>query len=261
MRPIARFWISTLSVVALLFVLRVGPLAIADPVSADGGLVFSPRTNRVRSANLFTNLSLKFSYTNQSATPVKILGVEASCHCTTPRIPGLPWTIGPHQSGEMEVVVEIPGKWGLLEKTLRLWTAETTNTLTVRVEIPEPDERQKNRMAAFADRQAVFKGDCAGCHSKPAVGLTGGELFKAACAICHESPHRASMVPDLATKPHGGAAYWSQWIRIGKPGSFMPGFEKSYTGPLTEQQIVSLVEYLQARFPQTPDAKVALPLE
>lgn len=233
----------------------------ADSIHGGGALVFSPRTNHVRSENLLTNLTLRFAYTNNSPESIRVLAVDASCHCTTPKIPTLPWTIGPHETGGMEVVVEVPGKWGLLEKTLQVRTAGATNTLTVQVDIPEPDNRQKNRLAAFVDRQAVFKGDCATCHSKPAVGLVGAELFKVACGICHEAEHRASMVPDLSTKPHGGAAYWSQWIRMGKPGSFMPGFEKSYTGPLSEPQIVSLISYLQARFPPTPAAKVAMPLE
>ena len=33
------------------------------------------------------------------------------------------------------------------------------------------------------------------------------------------------MVPDLSAKPHGDSKYWAQWIRIGKPGTFMPGFD------------------------------------
>jgi mono/diheme cytochrome c family protein len=261
MIPIARSWSTSCLLGALWLVVCLGSRLLADAIPAGAGLVFWPRTNQARSPHLLTNLSLRFRYTNHLEAPVRVLGVDASCHCTTPKIPALPWTIGPHAAGELEVVVEIPGKWGLLEKTLRLWTADATNTLTVRVDIPEPDERQKNRLAAFADRQAVFKGDCANCHSTPAVGLTGAELYRAACAICHEAEHRASMVPDLAAKPHGGAAYWSQWIRIGKPGSFMPGFDRSYTGPLTEPQILSLIRYLEGRFPPTPGAKVALPLE
>lgn len=239
--------------------------ATVMPARADAGpnhaaVVFAPITNRVQSLNLLTNLVLQFAYTNTSAESVSILGVDASCHCTTPKIPVLPWVIGPHASGNLDVVVEIPGKWGMLEKTIRLWSVDATNVLTVQVEIPEPDARQKNRIAAFVDRQAVFKGGCAECHSKPAEGLTGAALFKAACAICHEAEHRASMVPDLSTKPHGDSKYWAQWIRIGKPGTFMPGFAKPYTGPLSEPQIQSLIDYLQQRYPPTPGAKPAMPL-
>lgn len=226
-----------------------------------GPLVWKPATNYVETPQLLTNLITHFSYTNTSAESVVVTSVEPSCHCTTPKIPKLPWTIAPHASGKMEVEVEVPGKWGLLQKTITVATATETNVLKLEVDILEPDPRQKNRMAAFADRQAVFKGDCASCHVTPTVELKGEALFHKACGICHESEHRATMVPDLAAKPHGNATYWTQWVRIGKPGTFMPGFDKPHGGPLNEEQIVSLLEFLQQRFPPTPAAKAALPLE
>jgi mono/diheme cytochrome c family protein len=225
------------------------------------GLVWTPVTNHVRTVQLLTNLVTNFKYTNSSSEPITVTQVETSCHCTTPQIPKLPWTVPAHSGGKMDVIVEVPGKWGLLQKTIQIRTENETNTLMLEVEIPEPDPREKNRLAAFADRQAVFKGDCASCHLKPAVGLQGMALYEKACGICHEAEHRATMVPDLAKKPHGNATYWTQWIRIGKPGTFMPAFDKPHGGPLTEQQIASLLEYLPQRFPPTPNARAALPLQ
>ena len=224
-------------------------------------LIWTPQTNHVRTVHLLTNLVTEFQYTNASSSPVTILAVERSCHCTTPKTPELPWTIAPHASGKMEVIVEVPGKWGLLQKTIALRSATDTNVLLLQIDIAEPDMREKNRVMAFADRQAVFKGDCASCHSTPAIGLKGEQLYAKACGICHEAEHRASMVPDLTTRPHGDANYWKQWVRIGKPGSFMPGFDKPHGGPLTEDQIASLMEYLPRRFPQTQGAKAKMPLE
>jgi mono/diheme cytochrome c family protein len=226
-----------------------------------GPLVWTPKTNHVETPHLLTNLITHFNYTNTSSEPVVVLSVEPSCHCTTPKIPKLPWTIEPHAAGKMEVEIEIPGKWGLLQKSITIRTAADTNVLKLEVDILEPDPRTKNRLTAFADRQAVFKGDCASCHVKPIVGLQGEALFHKACGICHESQNRATMVPDLAAKPHGDVDYWRQWVRIGKPGTFMPGFDKPHGGPLSEDQIASLVEFLQERFPPTPGVKPALPLQ
>lgn len=224
-------------------------------------LVWTPQTNHVRAIHLLTNLVAEFKYTNSSSQPVVVTEIERSCHCTTPQTPKLPWTIAPHSAGKMEVVVDIPGKWGLLQKTLTVHADNTTNVLFLEVEIPEPDPREKNRLTAFGDRQAVFKADCASCHLKPAIGLKGAQLYEKACAICHEAEHRATMVPDLATKPHGDANYWTQWIRIGKPGTFMPAFDKPHGGPLAEEQIASLLQFLPGRFPPTTGAKARLPLE
>jgi mono/diheme cytochrome c family protein len=224
-------------------------------------LVWTPETNHVRSVHLLTNLITEFHYTNTTSEPVVVTSVERSCHCTTPKTPPLPWTIPPHVSGKMEVIVEVPGKWGLLQKTIEIRSASETNVLLLEVEIPEPEPREKNRIAAFVDRQAVFKSDCATCHRTPAIGLKGAQLYEKACGICHDAEHRATMVPDLATKPHGDTKYWTQWIRIGKPGTFMPGFDEPHGGPLSEEQIASLLEYLPSRFPPTADAKAKLPLE
>ena len=124
-------------------------------------LVWTPQTNHVRTVHLLTNLVTDFQYTNTSSSPVTIVGIERSCHCTTPKTPELPWTIAPHASGKMEVIVEVPGKWGLLQKTISMRSATQTNILLLQVDIAEPDTREKNRLMAFADRQAVFKGDCA----------------------------------------------------------------------------------------------------
>jgi len=71
-------------------------------------------------------------------------------------------------------------------------------------------------------------------------------LYQAGCAICHDAEHRAEMVPDLHTLKHPATAdYWTQWITASKPASMMPAFTKSHDGPLNEQQIASLVDYLE----------------
>jgi mono/diheme cytochrome c family protein len=108
------------------------------------------------------------------------------------------------------------------------------------------------------DRQAVFKGDCAKCHVEPAVGRTGQALFEAACAICHESPHRATMVTDLrALKVAPTPEYWQAMISHGKPNTLMPAFLQSEGGPLTEEQVKSLVDYMTHYYP--PRASVSAP--
>ena len=113
------------------------------------------------------------------------------------------------------------------------------------------DARTRNMQIAQADPQAIFRGECANCHSKPALGKRGEELFAAACAICHESEQRAVLVPDLhALKQTPTEAYWSAWIHGGKFGTMMPAFALEKQGPLSEDQIESLVAYLVKDFPE-----------
>lgn len=63
------------------------------------------------------------------------------------------------------------------------------------------------------------------------------------------------MVPDLgALKNPTDKAYWDHSVRLGKPGTFMPAFSNPFGGPLTEEEIASLVAYLVGRFPPARQA-------
>ena len=78
----------------------------------------------------------------------------------------------------------------------------------------------------------------------------GAELYQAACAICHGASHRASMVPDLMTaREPRDVAFWEKWISDGKDRTLMPGFAAKHKGPLSSEQIASLVEYAMKQFP------------
>jgi len=116
-----------------------------------------------------------------------------------------------------------------------------------------PGMREQNQQLALADRQAVFRGDCASCHADVAKGKQGKELYVAACGVCHEAEHRATMVADLHTaKQERNAEYWHNWITNGKQGSLMPAFATSAGGILDEAQIASLVDYLMKNMPTKP---------
>jgi mono/diheme cytochrome c family protein len=113
----------------------------------------------------------------------------------------------------------------------------------------------------LADRQAVFKNDCAQCHVTPTVAKMGKELYQAGCAICHDAEHRATMVPDLhVPKVPTSPAYWTQWVTEGKAGSLMPAFAQEHGGPLNKEQIASLVNYLSTDFPHTNAVPVVTPV-
>ena len=53
------------------------------------------------------------------------------------------------------------------------------------------------------------------------------------------------MVPDLAKLNHPtNEEHWRKWIRSGRVGSMMPAFAKAEGGPLTDEQVDSLVKFL-----------------
>jgi cytochrome c553 len=212
-----------------------------------------------------TNAHITFTLTNTSPNVVTINEVKTSCGCTVAKLPSQPWVLEAGTNGQIHVTVDLRGKRGQLTKLVYVYGTTGTKTLTVKLTIPEPStggmaDRTRNMQIATADRQAVFKNDCAKCHAEPTVGKTGQALYAAACAICHDSDHRASMVPDLHNLGHStDHIYWKVWVTQGKPGTLMPAFAKAGGGPLTDEQINSLADYLAEQIPSRPTAVRAVP--
>jgi len=199
-----------------------------------------------------------FDFTNVTSGNLTILTVHPSCGCTTAELPPTPWTLPAGTSGEIKLSVNLQGKAGTLFKQVNVTTDKGFKNLMLRINIlPEPPmpemteaQRDAGIAAAKADRQAVFKADCASCHVKRIEGKYGPDLFNAICAVCHEAQNRATMVPDLHNlKVPTNEEFWRTWITSGKAGSLMPAFATSQGGPLNDLQIASLAAYLNAVIP------------
>lgn len=200
---------------------------------------------------------IPFTVTNRSGRPVEIREASTSCRCTEVVFPQRPWTLAPGATDTLRVRVDLRGRRGSLTKTIYVDTSEGEELLRVFLEVPLPPavQREMNQFVAQGDRQAVLRGDCATCHVAPAAGKKGGDLFGAACLVCHGAAHRASMVPDLMQPTVArDAAYWEKWIREGGEG-MMPAWSKAHGGPLDDEQIKSLVEFLVANLPTQPVVK------
>jgi mono/diheme cytochrome c family protein len=218
-----------------------------------------------------------FYVTNVSSQVVVITNLQRSCGCTDASMPAQPWTLAPGTNGPIRATIDLRGKMGAISKMLTVNSTAGSKILTLNVNIPaaanaaanpnpslnlNPNpplpskpvsnmDRERNQQASTQDRQVVFKGECASCHATPTVGKFGHELYQAGCAICHDAEHRAQMVPDLhSLKPALDAEQWKQWITASKPGSMMPAFAKVHGGPLSDEQIVSLVDYLTRTMPK-----------
>jgi mono/diheme cytochrome c family protein len=202
-----------------------------------------------------------FFVTNVSSEIVVIHSLTRSCGCTEATMPQTPWQLAPGTNGPITATIDLRGKSGRISKPLTVNSSAGQKVLFLNVTIPAAAstgsfnvERDRNVEMARANRQVVFTGDCAKCHAEPAAGKSGQELYVAACAICHDAEHRAAMVPDLRALKHTASAeYWSEWIATSKPGSLMPAFAKTEGGPLSSEQINSLVTYLVAAIPGRPN--------
>jgi mono/diheme cytochrome c family protein len=224
---------------------------------ADGVLAFDALSQDYTSKPGEMEAKFSFNVTNVSSGDVTVSGVQTSCGCTVAHLT-YPWIIPAGGSGVIPLTMNLMGKSGTVFKSATVLTDKGQKMLTVKVTIAPPAadpismgaDREKNRLIATQDRQAVFKGDCARCHVAPVIGLMGKVLYDKACGICHEDDHRATMVPDLhALKTVPNAEFWRFSVVHGKPGTLMPAFAQSEGGPLSEPQIASLVDYLVKEFP------------
>ncbi len=233
-------------------------------------LVFDAEVKEAKLAQEQFETDFTFAVTNISAAPVAIQSVRTSCGCTVAQLPSLPWTLDPGASGSIGIHMDLRGKRGSITKSVFIVTDQGNKTIYVRGIIPDPpamtdDQRARNMMIAKADRQAVFKGECASCHATPTFGKTGSQLYEAACGICHEGGHRNEMVPDLnIARQVRDYEYWRNWIANGKEGTLMPGFAATHGGPLTDAQIISLAHHLTRKFPSpqpisSPQPRVEVP--
>lgn len=218
-------------------------------------LVWDAMTKTLSTALDARSVSVSFTVTNTSDRSLRIYDVRPSCGCTTVELPSTPWILASGEKGSFRGTVDITGKHGELAKMFYVSSIPGTQTLTVVLKVPEPDPdlRDRNQQLAKTDRQAVFRGECAVCHAAPTKGLMGDALFAAACTICHGSDRRASMVPDLAVaRGPRDRAFWEKWISEGKEGTLMPAFSTKQGGPLNDEQLASLLEYVTTQLASEP---------
>lgn len=244
----------------------VNPLAAAPQPALENFLSFDADQKAVTVTNGTMQAHFSFNLTNISSGDVIINFVQTSCGCTVAKLPSTPWKLAPHEGGEISATMQLLGTppGGTKIKTLTVNSDKGTKALYVKATIlPEAAnmtgmDRTNAQKIAMADRQAVFKGDCARCHVAPAKDAAGHEkigypLYAAVCGVCHEAEHRASFVPDLHRIPEPtNPEFWKNWIMHGKPGTLMPAFAQAEGGILSDEQINSLVLYLTATIPSHP---------
>ena len=229
-------------------------------------LAWDAQTRELQAKDGQASVDFRFALTNVWTNAVTITGTRTSCGCTVAKLPETPWVVAPGQRGEISGSMNLAGKSGTIVKTVTVLSDVGSILLNVRVKIDPPDpnrmraaDRQRNLAVAAADRQAVFRGECASCHVAPTVGKKGAELYATACGICHDAENKSSMVPALRELKHPtDRAFWMQWIRNGKPASLMPAFDLKQGGILDEAQMASLADHLDsAAFKAAPSAGAA----
>jgi cytochrome c553 len=255
-----------LCAVLLNLVIGTGLFAAQEPDSSVlSKLVFDADTKQYNARLTDRTADFKFNITNTWTNEITIDRVQTSCGCTVASLPSNPWHIAAGAHGEVSATVNLAGKGaGLLSKTVTFFVSVNgayagTRIVTVKVNIPAPatraplsaDDRKTAMEKAKADPQEIFKNPkCAECHVNQGRNSWGAKLYAADCGICHDSPNRATFVPDLrALKIPTSFSYWKTIISQGKPHTMMPAFADNAGGPLNDEQVHSIAEYLNRNIP------------
>lgn len=194
-----------------------------------------------------TPAEVTFIITNTGTDTLEIFSANPSCGCTAAVLdnkklaPGgqsrLKVTFDPHNRPE-----------GGVTKTVTVVTNAVNGAqkqLIIRGTI------FKSKVAHSGEAMTltgVFEGNCASCHVEKGRGELGAKLFEADCAICHGSQAEHKPGPDIASDAMMGhdEKSWKKIITDGIPNTNMPAFHTKNKGPLNDEEIASLVDYLKA---------------
>ncbi len=167
---------------------------------------------------------------NTTANPLKLISLEPSCGCTKAII--MNERIGSGEAGIIRVTIDTTGKIGKVVKTIEVMTDTSPDPfiLTLRGLV-------KHSGDGVIDAGALFREDCRRCHVGTNIKSKQGEiLFNAVCFMCHKnySPYK-HLSKELLEKS----------ISYGITNTSMPGFAETIGGPLSSEQISSLVDFLK----------------
>ncbi len=147
--------------------------------------------------------------------------------------------IGPGGETEIEVKVETKGKRGRITKTVQIQSNDPRRPLVV-IKLYADVIDVYHTLNYPADQ--IFRTPCRQCHVDRGIGKSGAQLFWADCLMCHQRGKIASPVDKLRRLPE---EVLRKAIEEGVPGTPMPGFGTIKGGPLTIDQIRSLVRYIK----------------
>jgi mono/diheme cytochrome c family protein len=185
-----------------------------------------------------------FRFVNEGSDTLTIGGLSSSCNCTLPIVNAA--LFGRNDTGLIKVLFRSAGKSGKVTFTITVFSNDKVNptkNLHLSAEVIRPENVHKGSMNSPERLANIFSGDCAICHVNNGVGRMERELLEADCTICHGAPDHFRPARDLSTVKllNVTTEEIREIINKGKEGTTMPGFSKEKGGPLTKEQIESLV--------------------
>jgi cytochrome c5 len=191
-----------------------------------------------------TQLKHTFKLSNRGTAPLLLKGATSTCGCTVPKLTVN--KLNPGESTDLLVLVDTAMKQGKITKTVSVLSNDPDTPvlkiyLSMDVKNPHIGLTENGRAKIFTDDH------CNSCHVAKGNGLFGKDLYEADCAMCHSKQGLGAIGPQLLG-PYENAIFKNGMKKIASYGSpthrSMPGFLVDAGGPLSKQQIDSILKYL-----------------
>lgn len=237
------FWLLLFFI--CLLQLCIGPCSAQDSKKTD-----SPRITIDAEAYDFGTvdrgvwLKHKFTLTNAGDAALILSRTYATCGCTLPKLTKN--RLAPGESGYLDVSVDTSMKQDRVIKSVFVVSNDPRKPslkvdLSMNVVDPHNGMSEDNKAKIFTDAQ------CSSCHVMRGKGLLGRDLYNADCAMCHGPKAEGAVGPRLIG-PYDDATFAHHITEVASFGSrthhSMPGFLVDAGGPLSKQELDSVLNYL-----------------
>ncbi len=248
---------------------------------------FSEEEHQLGEVQEGVEIPFSFKIHNDGGEPLIIKEVTSSCSCALVSLTEKYIEAG--KTGDLGVILDTTGLKGELREEIKIFSNDPEQKqvsvyLLAKV-LPKDEEAAKKKSLrrpssraeqsniitlvdphanlTDAGRGEIFRGDCATCHALQGKGKLGGDLFQADCAMCHGQNAEGGLGPSLVTGNYHDPEFVRHVQEVIQAGSLnsksMPAFAKEKGGPLTETEIVSILNFLQTKSEQVREAQGVKP--
>jgi len=176
-----------------------------------------------------------FRFENKGTEDLLIKEVTTSCGCTAALVSSN--TVKPGENGEITVSYDSQGRAGAVSRTITVVSndlVEPVKELTITATVTS------SMHTTFNVNESLFSDKCGACHFSPALNKKGKELYDAVCTFCH-----GRTAVGLESLKVMEMDVIKEITRNGIAGTEMPAWIKEQGGPLDEEQIRSLSNFIK----------------
>ncbi len=176
-----------------------------------------------------------FRFENKGTEDLLIKEVTTSCGCTAALVSSS--TVKPGETGEITVSYDSQGRAGAVSRTITVVSndlVEPVKELTITATVTS------SMHTTFNVNESLFSDKCGACHFSPALNKKGKELYDAVCTFCH-----GRTAVGLERLKVMEMDVINEITRNGIAGTEMPAWIKEQGGPLDEEQIRSLSNFIK----------------